>query len=103
MEARGGSTGRDGDALRCLPFDSRELGRLVCSLLSLSPEPSDESRCGDEFLRFDEADRGVAEKDCSNGFGSRSKSDLVWRVAGRVRESGGGEVDCGDWVRGDMT
>lgn len=46
---------------------------------------------GDELRTFEEV--GVAEKDCSNGFNSRSKFDRVWRVCGAGDR---------DWLLRDM-
>jgi hypothetical protein len=50
------------------------------------------SRLGDELRTLD--DEEVAEKDCSKGLGSRSKSERVWRalrVAGWWEALGSGE------------
>lgn len=92
----GGRTGR-GDVLR-LPLEVRDCGR--------SRSESDwevESGLGDEPRRLEEAERGVAEKDCSKGLGSRSKSERVWRVLGRRASGGGGDaVDEGDLLLGDI-
>ncbi len=46
---------------------------------------------------------GVAEKDCSKGLGSRSKSVRVLRLVGRLESGGGESVDDGEVVFGDMT
>lgn len=78
-EANGGSTGReDGEELRC-----RDLSSCLGSSLS--------EGVGEELRTFEEV--GVAEKDCSNGFNSRSKFDRVWRVCGAGDR---------DWLLGDM-
>ena len=57
------------------------------------------SRWGDGLRRLEEAERGGA-KDCSNGFGSRSKSERFCRTGRRAW--GAGERE-GDWLFGDMT
>jgi len=72
MEARGGRTGRGGDELRVL--EAREGGREWGG-------SSWES--GRSLRRLEEGGRGLAEKDCSNGFGSRSRSFRIGRGAGR--------------------
>lgn len=71
MEAKGGRIGREGGL-------SGELGGGGRS-----------SSSGEEFLTLEE---GVAENDCSNGFGSRSKSDRICRVGAN------GEPVAGDSV-----
>jgi hypothetical protein len=77
MEASGGRTGR-GDVLR-LSLEVRDCGRSRSESFEDWPRDWDweaESGFGD-VRRFEEAERGVAEKDCSKGFGSRSKSERV--------------------------
>jgi hypothetical protein len=96
IAANGGRTGR-GDELRSftLPFEleaddggrSDGLVELPTCFESFAAAPED-SRGGERstvglvrrVLRRLEA--GGAEKDCSNGFGSRSKSERTGRVAG---------------------
>lgn len=97
MEERGGRTGR-GEALRWAAAgraaESRELGESG-SLGGSAGGGGPGSRWG-EGLRRLEAGRGGA-KDCSNGFGSRSKSERFC-LAGRR-----GDEREGDWLFGDMT
>ena len=75
MEARGGRTGRGGDELRV--FEAREGGRER-GWSSWESEGS--------LGMFEEGERGLAEKDCSKGFGSRSRSFRIGRGAGRGEE-----------------
>lgn len=69
MEARGGRTGRGGDELRVFEGGGER---------GWSSWESERS-----LRTFEEGGRGLAEKDCSNGFGSRSKSFRIGRGAGR--------------------
>ena len=90
MEAKGGRTGR-GDALRSLTLELEfeEAGRLVMSF---------EGVAGVELVFVLRRLEGVgAEKDCSKGLGSRSKSE---RPRGGGRRSGGG---LAEWLAVDMT
>ena len=78
-------------------LSSREFGRSF----SLGDDGPIESLCGDELRTLEEADLEGAN-DCSNGLGSRSKSERFCRVVGN-REGALGEWALGDWLFGDMT
>jgi hypothetical protein len=98
MEASGGRTGREGEVLRFLleeEFVGERESLRAESILFLVESLEPTEWMGEEeplLLRtFEDDDRGVAEKDCSKGLGSRSKSERVCRVRGRL--SGGGEGD----------
>jgi hypothetical protein len=108
MDAKGGRTGR-GDALRSftLPLEFEEPGRSDSLGLSFD----DGSRGGVEpfvesWLGRERRLEGVgAEKDCSKGLGSRSKSERP-RGGGRL-SAGPSEGLCslvvGEWLSVDMT
>lgn len=94
MDDSGGRTGREsvgGDLL----FD------LFPLVLSESPEDGPNDDLGDLFWRtLLDDERGVAENDCSNGFGSRSKSARFWFFGDAERSLGDMTLRGGDVFRG---
>lgn len=112
IEAKGGKTGL-GEALRLLLLllltfevvvgvledEAADVGRSESdlNLFESFDEGPRESRVGEEAVGRTGVEVGCcgggAEKDCSKGFGSRSKSERVGRTEGRLELSVGEEGD----------